>query len=152
MIPEKVRLILDENNLIAREFAPGSTPTSELAAQQLGVSVGQIAKSMVLKAKSGEFFLVICPGDRRICSKKAKQEIGSKVRMANGDETEAASGFKPGGVCPFGIDGMEVLIDKGLADYETIYPAAGNDASGVPMTFTQLQSITNARVVDVMLP
>ena len=151
MIPEKVRLILDENNLIAREFAPGSTPTSELAAQQLGVSVGQIAKSMVLKAKSGEFFLVICPGDRRICSKKAKQEIGSKVRMANGDETEAASGFKPGGVCPFGIDGMEVLIDKGLADYETIYPAAGNDASGVPMTFTQLQAITNARVVDVML-
>ena len=152
MIPEKVRLILDENNLIAREFAPGSTPTSELAAQQLGVSVGQIAKSMVLKAKSGEFFLVICPGDRRICSKKAKQEIGSKIRMANGDETEAASGFKPGGVCPFGIDGMKVLIDKGLADYETIYPAAGNDASGVPMTFTQLQSITNARVVDVMLP
>ncbi len=151
MIPEKVRLILEKNNLVAREFAPGSTPTSELAAQQLGVSVGQIAKSMVLKAKSGEFFLVICPGDRRICSKKVKQVIGSKVRMANGNETEEASGFKPGGVCPFGVEGMEVLIDKGLADYETIYPAAGNDASGVPMTFTQLQAITNARVVDVML-
>jgi prolyl-tRNA editing enzyme YbaK/EbsC (Cys-tRNA(Pro) deacylase) len=133
------------------EFAPGSTPTSELAAQQLGVSVGQIAKSMVLKAKSGQFYLAICPGDRRICAKKAKQAIGSKVRMADADETEAATGFKPGEVCPFGVENLDILIDKGLAGYEIIYPAAGNDASGVPVTFTQLQAITNARVVDVML-
>lgn len=151
MIPEKVRRILAENNLTALEFAPGTTPTSELAAQQLGVTVGQIAKSMVLKAKSGDFYLAICPGDKRICSKKAKQEIGSKVRMANSDETEAATGFKPGGVCPFGVEGLEVLIDQELAGYETIYPAAGNDASGVPVTFSQLQAITKARVVDVML-
>ena len=75
MIPEKVLHILETNNLTAREFAPGSTPTSELAAQQLGVTVGQIAKSMVLKAKTGDFFLIICPGARRICSKKAKQAI-----------------------------------------------------------------------------
>jgi prolyl-tRNA editing enzyme YbaK/EbsC (Cys-tRNA(Pro) deacylase) len=152
MIPGKVRRILLEHNLTALEFASGSTPTSELAAQQLGVTVGQIAKSMVLKAKSGSFYLAICPGDKRICSKKARQEIGSKVRMANSDETEAATGFKPGGVCPFGVEGLEVLIDKGLADYETIYPAAGNDASGVPVTFSQLQAISKARVVDIMLP
>jgi prolyl-tRNA editing enzyme YbaK/EbsC (Cys-tRNA(Pro) deacylase) len=151
MIPEKVQQILDTNNLTALEFAPGSTPTSELAAQQIGVSVGQIAKSMVLKTKSGEFYLAICPGDRRICSKKAKQEIGSRVRMANSEETEAATGFKPGGVCPFGVEGLEILIDRGLADYETIYPAAGNNASGVPVTFAQLREITQARVVDVML-
>ncbi len=151
MIPDKVRCVLEEHNLKAMEFAPGSTPTSELAAQQLGVSVGQIAKSMVLKAKSGQFYLAICPGDRRICSKKAKLAIGSKVRMADADETEAATGFKPGGVCPFGVEDLEILIDKGLAVYETIYPAAGNDASGVPVTFTQLQTITKARVVDVML-
>lgn len=151
MIPDKVRHVLEANNLKALEFEPGSTPTSELAAQQIGVAVGQIAKSMVLKAKTGQFYLAICPGDRRICSKKAKQVIGSKVRMANGDETEAATGFKPGGVCPFGVEGVEILIDERLADYETIYPAAGNDASGVPVTFAQLQAITRARVVDVML-
>lgn len=151
MIPAKVQRVLEQHRLKALEFEPGSTPTSELAAQQIGVSVGQIAKSMVLKAKSGDFYLVICPGDKRICSKKAKLEIGSKVRMANAEETEAATGFKPGGVCPFAVEGVEVLIDAGLADYETIYPAAGNDASGVPVTFAHLQTITGARVVDVML-
>lgn len=151
MIPDKVRRVLEKNNLTALEFAPGSTPTSQLAAEQLGVAVGQIAKSMVLKAKSGEYYLAICPGDRRICSRKAREAVGSRVRMAKAEETEAATGFKPGGVCPFGVEGVEILIDKGLADYETIYPAAGNDASGVPVTFSQLQAITQAQVVDLML-
>lgn len=151
MIPEKVRHVLEANNLTALEFTPGSTPTSELAAQKIGVAAGQIAKSMVLKAKNGLFYLAICPGDRRICTKKARQEIGSRVRMANSEEAETATGFKPGGVCPFGVKDIEILIDRRLSDYPTIYPAAGNDASGVPMTFEQLKAITGARAVDLML-
>ncbi len=150
MIPDKVRKILERHNLVPLEFEPGSTPTSVDAARRIGVAVGQIAKSMLLKAKTGQFYLVICPGDKRICSKKARQAIGSRVRMAQGEETEQVTGFKPGGVCPFGLDDVEVLIDRGLSKYETIYPAAGNDASGVPISFTQLQMITRARIVDVM--
>ncbi len=150
MVPEKVRKVLDTYHLTALEFEPGSTPTSVDAARRIGVAVGQIAKSMLLKAKTGQFYLVLCPGDKRICSKKARQAIGSRVRMAQGEETAQITGFKPGGVCPFGLDDVEVLIDQGLSQYETIYPAAGNDASGVPITFAQLQAITQARVVDVM--
>jgi prolyl-tRNA editing enzyme YbaK/EbsC (Cys-tRNA(Pro) deacylase) len=151
MIPEKVQQILDAHQLQALEFAPGSTPTSVLAAQQIGVEVGQIAKSMLLKAKSGQYYLAVCPGDRRICSKKVRQATGSKTRMARADETEAVTGFRPGGVCPFGVEGVEILIDQGLAAYAIIYPAAGNDASGVPLSFDKLKLITGARVVDVML-
>jgi prolyl-tRNA editing enzyme YbaK/EbsC (Cys-tRNA(Pro) deacylase) len=150
MIPDKVGKVLAAHNLTALEFEPGSTPTSADAARRIGVAVGQIAKSMLLKAKDGRFYLALCPGDKRICSKKARQAIGSKVRMAQGDETEQVTGFKPGGVCPFGVEGVEVLIDRTLAGYETIYPAAGNDASGVPISFRQLQEITAAREVDLM--
>lgn len=151
MIPAKVRTLLEENGLSALEFEPGSTPTSELAAARIGVAVGQIAKSMLLKGRNGSYYLAVCPGDRRICSKKAKQQTGTKIRMARPDETEAVTGFRPGGVCPFGVEGVEILIDKGLSVYDTIYPAAGNDASGVPITFAQLQLLTGARVVDLML-
>ena len=151
MIPDKVRKVLDAHQLTALEFEPGSTPTSSAAARMIGVAVGQIAKSMLLKAKTGRYYLVLCPGDKRICSKKARQEIGSKVRMAHGEETEQVTGFKPGGVCPFGLEGLDILIDRGLSQFETIYPAAGNDASGVPVSFAQLQAITGAKVVDLML-
>ncbi len=150
MIPLKVKEILDAEGLSALEFEPGSTPTSELAAARIGVTVGQIAKSMLFKGKNGSFYLAVCPGDLRVCSKKMKQVLGTKVRMARGDETEQVTGFKPGGVCPFGVTGVEILIDNGLAGYDTIYPAAGTDASGVPVTFDRLQQITGARAVDVM--
>ena len=150
MIPPRVAEILQAEKLTALEFEPGSTPTSELAAARIGVEVGQIAKSMLFKGKNGQFYLAVCPGDRRVCSKKLKQATGTKVRMARAEETEQVTGFHPGAVCPFGVREVEVLIDVGLADYPTVYPAAGTDASGVPVTFSQLKQITGAREVDVM--
>jgi prolyl-tRNA editing enzyme YbaK/EbsC (Cys-tRNA(Pro) deacylase) len=151
MIPEKVKKILDANGLTAREFAPGSTATSVLAAQQLGVSVGQIAKSLLFMGKDGKLFLVVCPGDRKLSNAKLKAASGVKSRMASADEALAATGFGPGGVCPFGIDpSIAVLIDRSLEQYATIYPAAGTDSTGVPMTFGQLVAITGGAVGDFL--
>ena len=82
-IPERVRAVLAHHGLEAREFAPGSTPTSEMAAEQLGVAVGQIAKSIVLKAKDGRFVLAVCPGDVRIDNKRLKAR--ARLQGADGD-------------------------------------------------------------------
>ena len=79
MIPDKVRAILDANGLSAREFAPGSTATSVLAAQQLGVTVGQIAKSLLFVGKDGKYFMVVCPGDKRLSNSQAEGGHGSEV-------------------------------------------------------------------------
>ena len=149
MVPAKVQTILDQHGLEALEFEPGSTPTSEMAAHKIGVEVGQIAKSMLLKGKNQVFYLVVCRGDKRISNKKLKSLLGVKARMATGEETETVTGFKPGGVCPFGLTGVDIFIDRGLAQYDLIYPAAGNDASGVPMTFTQLCEITGGQPDDI---
>ncbi len=151
MIPEKVRAVLAANGLTAKEFAAGSTATSVLAAQQLGVQVSQIAKSLLFVGKDGRFFMVISPGDRRISSSKLKAVTGVKSRMANEEETLGATGFEPGAVCPFGVDGtISVFIDRSLSTYDTIYPAAGTDSSGVPMTFDLLVAITGGSVGDFL--
>jgi prolyl-tRNA editing enzyme YbaK/EbsC (Cys-tRNA(Pro) deacylase) len=151
MIPEKVRSILAANGLAAAEFAPGSTATSVLAAQQLGVTVGQIAKSLLFVGKDGRYFMVVCPGDKRLSNPKLKLVTGVKSRMASAEEALAATGFGPGGVCPFGIEKtIPLFIDRSLAHYQTIYPAAGTDSSGVPMTYDQLVSITGGTVGDFL--
>ena len=147
MIPEKVSHVLEAHGLAAIEFEPGSTATSQLAAERLGVLVGQIAKSLLFLGKDGRYAMLLCPGDRKVSSAKLKAAVGVKTRMARRDETLAATGFEPGGVCPFGIDaGIRILIDDSLAQYRTIYPAAGTGASGVPMTFAQLVAITGGDV------
>ncbi len=139
------------HGLAAIEFAPGSTATSVLAAQQLGVTVGQIAKSLLFVGKDGRYFMVLCPGDRKLSSSKLKAATGVKSRMASTEEALAATGFGPGGVCPFGIGaGISVYIDRSLARYATIYPAAGTDSSGVPMTFDQLVAVTGGSVGDFL--
>jgi prolyl-tRNA editing enzyme YbaK/EbsC (Cys-tRNA(Pro) deacylase) len=149
MIPESVSKQLAAHGLQAIEFEPGSTATSQLAAEQFGVLVGQIAKSLLFLGKDGRYFMLLCPGDRKVSSAKLKAALGVKTRMAHPEETLAVTDFQPGGVCPFGIDAnIRILLDESLAQYQTIYPAAGTSASGVPMTFAQLVAITAGQVGD----
>jgi prolyl-tRNA editing enzyme YbaK/EbsC (Cys-tRNA(Pro) deacylase) len=152
MIPEKVRRVLDRAGLEAVEFDEGTTPTAPMAAAVLGVEVGQIAKSLLFKGKDERFYMVLCPGDRRVSNAKLKATVGVKTRMATAEETLTMTGFPPGGVCPFGVEGVDVLIDRHLERWATIYPAAGTDGSGVPMTLAQLESLTGARVADLTEP
>jgi prolyl-tRNA editing enzyme YbaK/EbsC (Cys-tRNA(Pro) deacylase) len=149
MIPERVQQVLDNYGLQAITFEPGSTPTSEMAAAKLGVEVGQIAKSILMAGKDGCFRLVVLRGDQKVHSTKFKSITGCKHRMASAEETLKATGFPVGAVCPFDPDGLEVYLDQGLGRYGTVYPAAGTDASGVPVTLERLASITGGTVCDL---
>lgn len=150
-IPPKVHNFLENHKLTVLEFEPGSTPTAEAAARRIGVPVGQIAKSILFKGKDNIYRLVVVAGDRRINSGQLKRATGAKHRMASAEETENTTGFLPGGVCPFGLQGtgVEILLDSSLDQYETVYPAAGTDATGVPVSPAHLQNITGATKVDV---
>ena len=150
-IPSKVQAFLDSHDLSALEFEPGSTPTAEKAAQRIGVPVGQIAKSILFKGKDDAYRLVVAAGDKKINSGALKRATGAKHRMANADETKEATGFRPGGVCPFGLEGtpVAILLDASLYEYGVVYPAAGTDATGVPLSPDYLQQITNGEKVKV---
>jgi prolyl-tRNA editing enzyme YbaK/EbsC (Cys-tRNA(Pro) deacylase) len=151
VIPDRVKAILDANGLTALEFEPDSTPTSPLAAAKIGCAVGQIAKSLLFVGKDGSLFMVVAPGDRKIAQARLKAVVGVKFRMTRPDETLEATGYPPGGVCPFDIPArIRMFVDSGLSRYETIYPAAGTTSSGVPMTFAQLVAITGATVGDFL--
>lgn len=149
MIPEQVRAALDARGLKALEFEPGSTPTAELAAARIGVEVGQIAKSLLFKGASGKAVMIVCAGDRKISSSKMKRLCGEKMSMTNADETFALTGFRPGGVCPYGVTGIDMYLDESLSAWERIYPAAGTDATGVPTTYAELAAMTGAASCDV---
>jgi prolyl-tRNA editing enzyme YbaK/EbsC (Cys-tRNA(Pro) deacylase) len=148
MIPEKVQKLLAANGLAALEFEPGSTPTAEMAAARIGVDVSRIAKSLLFKGKDGGYYMVVCPGDKRLPPSALKRAAGSKLSMTDADETEAVTGYRPGGVCPFALEGVRIFLDKDLGKYETVYPAAGTDATGVPTTLAQLERITGGETVD----
>ncbi|MCX7024686.1 MAG: YbaK/EbsC family protein [Spirochaetes bacterium] len=152
MIPEKVARVLADAGLTALEFEPGSTPTAPLAAERIGVAVGQIAKSLLFRAKDGSHHLIVCSGDRRVDSSRLKALVGCRASMADAEETLSITGYPPGGVCPFALEGVAVWIDESLAAYGTVYPAAGTDSTGVPTDFETLLRITGGRRASVTEP
>ncbi len=151
MIPDKVRAVLDAWGLKALEFESGSTPTVDSAAERIGVERGQIAKSLLFKAASGRFALIVCAGDKKISSGAVKRLVGEKCSLAKPDDTERATGYRPGGVCPFAIENIPIYLDDSLKSWPLIYPAAGNDATGVPLSYERLLAITDGKPCSVTI-
>jgi len=81
-----------------------------------------------------------------------KKVTGEKPRLASADETEALTGFLPGGVCPFGLNGVKILIDEWLREYDVVYPSAGTSGSAVETTFEDLVRITGGEAFDLTNP
>jgi prolyl-tRNA editing enzyme YbaK/EbsC (Cys-tRNA(Pro) deacylase) len=50
------------------------------------------------------------------------------------------------------VDEADILIDKHLSEYDIFYPAAGTDASAVPISFNKLVEVTGGRVCDLTEP
>ncbi len=149
-IPAKVREILEARGLRALEFEPGSTPTVATAAARLGVEPGRIAKSLLFRSAGGAYHLVVCAGDGRVSSSKLKTLVGSKPSMADAAETLEATGFPPGGVCPWGLKDVAVWIDESLRRWSTVYPAAGTDGSAVETDYRSLLETTGGRPCSVI--
>ena len=149
MIPQRVREVLDTHGLDLLEFESGSTPTAATAAGRIGVEVGRIAKSILMKGKDGRLRMFVLAGDKRVNSSLVRKATGFKHSMSSAEETFEKTGYRPGGVCPFALEDIEIFLDVSLKKYDRVYPAAGTDATGVPITCDKLEEITGARWVDV---
>jgi len=123
-----------------------NTSTAPLAAQALGLEVGQIAKSILFKTKNDNYLMVVSAGDVRLDSKAIKDTVGQRVRMANPDEVLAVTGFQIGGVCPFALPGpLPIYLDESLLRYDRVYAAAGTPNTALPITFQELLEITGGQ-------
>ncbi|MET0517266.1 MAG: YbaK/EbsC family protein, partial [Burkholderiaceae bacterium] len=130
--------------------------SSQEAADALGVSLGQIAKSVVFRRNSGErAVLVIASGDKRVDEKKLKLLTGPLGR-ADADYVKACTGFSIGGVSPLafapvaGLAPPLLFVDRELFRFEVIWAAAGHPNGVFQMTPAELERLTGAPVVDVM--
>ncbi len=126
------------------------TPTSEAAAAAVGCSVAEIAKSLLFIVGGTPVMVVTC-GDMKVKSSLLKQGTGTtgKVKLPQAEEVIALTGYAPGGVCPFLLPAqLPVYLDQSLRRFGRVYAAAGNDASAVPVTTSQLECLTQGRWIE----
>lgn len=125
--------------------------TAQQAADQLGVQLGQIAKSIIFRRKSDDAaVLVITSGDRRVDEKKVEAHVG-KIGRADAGFVKERTGFSIGGVSPVAHATPPVtLIDRDLLRFDVVWAAAGHPHGVFPLHPADLERLTGAPVVDVV--
>ena len=118
--------------ITTRRF-PEGTKTAQDAANAIGVSLGQIVKSLVF-AVDGEIVMAFVSGANQLDEKKLAQAAGGlKCSRVDADAVREATGFPIGGVPPFGHSTqLRVFVDQDLLQYDEVWAAAGtwNDNFG----------------------
>jgi prolyl-tRNA editing enzyme YbaK/EbsC (Cys-tRNA(Pro) deacylase) len=128
---------------------PGqSTATVAEAAMALGVTAGQIAKTLAMRV-NGETLLLVTRGDARLDNAKCRAALGGKPRMLDAAETLALTGHEVGGVCPFGLaTPLPVWCDVSLQAFDMVYPAGGSRESSLRLPPERLATLVARGWVD----
>jgi len=143
--------------LLAKGFSfevhelPSSSRTAQEAADSIGCSVAQIAKSLVFKEmESGLPILVIASGSNRVDLAKIEQETGLKLGKADGNYVKKRVGYAIGGVPPVGhSETLQTILDPDLRKHEVIWAAAGTPFAVFKLKPSDLEPLTNGRWIDL---
>ncbi|MBW2057877.1 MAG: YbaK/EbsC family protein [Deltaproteobacteria bacterium] len=131
-----------------------TTRSAADAAQAVGCTIGQIAKSLVFRSKSTDRpILVIASGPNRVSEEKIASYCSEPVEMASADFVRERTGFAIGGVPPVGhAEPMETYIDEDLLRHDEIWAAAGSPNAIFRLPPGDLIRMTGGRVVRVKGP
>lgn len=127
------------------------THSSQAAADMLGISVAQIAKSVIFRGVvSGRVVLVITSGTNRVNEARVVEAIGEAIGKADAAFVKAQTGFSIGGVAPIGhLMPPITLLDETLLQFGQVYPAAGHPNTGFPVNPAALAVAAAAKVCRV---
>ena len=156
-LPEGVQRVAEALRTAGHPHAPvvldDAARTAQQAADALGVTVGQIAKSIIFRRRQDDVaVLVITSGDRRVDEKKVAALVG-KIGRADAEFVKAHTGFTIGGVSPVGHATPPVtLIDRELFRFDEIWAAAGHPHGVFKLRPQDLVALTGAPVADVDQP
>jgi prolyl-tRNA editing enzyme YbaK/EbsC (Cys-tRNA(Pro) deacylase) len=142
-----------EANVEARveEFSAGAATASD-AARATGAQLQEIVKSLLFMC-GGRSVLVMVPGDRRADSDKIAKAVGCRdVKVASAREVADATGFSAGGVAPFPLVNVDlVLMERTLLAHEIVWIGAGTSRHMAALAPSDVVKLAQARPVDAVV-
>lgn len=144
----RVRAALEHVSAIVLET--GEARTAQMAADELGVEVDQIAKSIIFRGMdNGEAILFITAGGNQVDHAKAAALAGEPLGKADAALIRAQTGFAIGGVSPVGhLNPIRAWLDPRLLEFDVIWAAAGTPRHVFPLDPALLPKICAAQISD----
>ena len=127
-----------------------SARTALEAAASLGCEIGAIVKSLLFKTES-DFTLCLVAGDKKASLNKIKKILSIKdSSMASANDVKNITGYTIGGVSPIGhLNKVNILIDKSLDRFNSLFAAAGHPNCVFKISFKDLQKITKGSTYEI---
>lgn len=128
-----------------------STRTAADAAEAIGCTVPQIAKSLVFRAsESKRPVLVIASGSVRVDEAKVSVLLGEEIGRADAEFVRENTGFAIGGIPPVAHRVQPVVfVDETLLDYESIWAAAGTPNAVFRLSPDDLVRLSGGTISDI---
>jgi Cys-tRNA(Pro)/Cys-tRNA(Cys) deacylase len=122
----------------------------EEAADILGISPGDIVKSLVVKRHDGTFLFAEIPGDRQISWAKLRAVVGvNKLQLPEASLALEATGYERGTITPLGsTTAWPVYVDATLVG-RRVSMGAGEHGLSVFVDADQLIAGLGATVADI---
>ena len=124
------------------------------AAAKLGVPPERVFKTLVAQVDGKQLVLAILPVTARLDLKKLAAAMGGKkAGLADPTAAERATGYVVGGISPFGgRKKLPALVDRTVADHETVLVSAGQRGLQMEVAPDDLVRLTEAMRVDLAVP
>lgn len=121
------------------------------AAEAIGENPSRVLKSLMALV-DGKPACVIVPSDREVSMKKLAAAFGGKsAQMMKPDDAERVSGYKIGGISPFGqMRPPRVAIEENAMAHNLVYINGGQRGLQVRLDPRDVVKVLNARVAPLV--
>ncbi|MBR0830095.1 Cys-tRNA(Pro) deacylase [Bradyrhizobium manausense] len=133
------------------DYDPDAESIGLQAASALGEDPARVLKTLMALV-DGKPVCVIVPSDREVSMKKLAAAIsGKSAQMMKPAEAERVTGFKVGGISPFGQRRpVKTVIDQSALAYDQVYVNGGQRGLQVRLNPSDVRDVLKAVAADVI--
>lgn len=133
------------------DYDPDAEHIGLQAAAALGEDPARVLKTLMTLV-DGKPVCVIVPSDREVSMKKLAAALGGKsAQMMKPAEAERATGYKVGGISPFGqMRKVPAVIEATSLEHEAVYMNGGQRGLQLHLSPRDAQAVLGAVVAPVV--
>ena len=121
------------------------------AVRRLGIELGALLRTIVVRRGEDDYLFVLVPGGRRFDWPKLRAHLGvSRLSLPDAEEARAVTGYERGAITPLGASrGWPVLVDAAALDRPLVAIGGGMRGVNLHLAPADLVRHLGAEAVDL---
>jgi Cys-tRNA(Pro)/Cys-tRNA(Cys) deacylase len=154
MLDTRVTRLLDANGVSYR-ILPHNEPvfTVTAAAEQRGVDVAEMVKSILLRDKDRRYVMACVRGNERLDPKALRIHLEGdwkRLSFASAEEIRQVTGYVQGAVAPLGLpQEIPIVFDNSIVHNVRVNISSGDPMAGLELNPDDLIKLSGAQLADI---